>query len=334
MFVSQYRVMLSRISSLVSSPVALVVRSSADIDGGGRLAVGIVVVEEPRGQADGGVGDAVQGLRARCHVLGVVDLRERPDQLLVGTPLGDRERGRRRIAELEGPVDVGRNRGGHVGVDGEQADGRLQAHLVHDEGAPVPSLGDEAGVPESRHQFRPGSAHSLGPPARRRRLPRESVAGHRRDHHVECVSGAAAMRRRIGESIDELELLDDRAGPSVIDDEWQRAVVVRAGVDEVDVEPVDLGDELRQGVQLRLHHAPVVRGRPVVRESLHRRQLHALRRIRDGLLLGPLRGADASTEVGQGAPRERRCGTGGSRHRFRWRSSWRPPRSCQALIGR
>ena len=57
-------------------------------------------------------------------------------------------------------------------------------------------------------------------------------------------------------------------------------VVLRADVDEVDVEPVDLGDELRQGVQLRLALAPVVVRRPVARELLHRRELHALRRDR------------------------------------------------------
>src|ERR687898_420695 len=33
----------------------------------GRLAVSIVVVEKPGGQADGGIRDAVQRLRARCH---------------------------------------------------------------------------------------------------------------------------------------------------------------------------------------------------------------------------------------------------------------------------
>jgi hypothetical protein len=53
------------------------------------------------------------------------------------------------------------------------------------------------------------------------------------------------MCRGIGQPIDDLQLLDDRAGPSVIDDERQRAIVLRANVDEVNVEPVDFGDELR-----------------------------------------------------------------------------------------
>ena len=104
----------------------------------------------------------------------------------------------------------------------------------------------------------------------RGRLGREPVARQRGDHHMERVRRAAAVRRGIGERLDDLQLLDDRAGPAVRDDERQRVLVLRADVDEVDVEPVDLGHELRQGVQLRLAPAPVVVGRPVARELLHR----------------------------------------------------------------
>ena len=42
---------------------------------------------------------------------------------------------------------------------------------------------------------------------------------------IRCL---AAMRRGIGQGIDDLQLLDDGAGPSVRDDEWQRAFVLRA----------------------------------------------------------------------------------------------------------
>ena len=85
----------------------------------------------------------------------------------------------------------------------------------------------------------------------------------------------------------------------MIDDERQRVVMLRTNVNEVDVEAVDLGDELRQGVELRLARAPVVLRFPIAREFLDRRELHTLRLICDGLLLGPLRGRDASTEVVQ-----------------------------------
>jgi hypothetical protein len=49
----------------------------------------------------------------------------------------------------------------------------------------------------------------------------------------------------IGQRIDDLQLLDDRAGPAVRDDERQRIIVLRTSVDEVNVEPIDLGDEVR-----------------------------------------------------------------------------------------
>jgi hypothetical protein len=80
--------------------------------------------------------------------------------------------------------------------------------------------------------------------------------------------------RWVGERVDDLQLFDDRARPAVVDEERQRVVVLRADVNEVDVQPIDLGAELGQGVQFRLADAPgVVRG-PVAREFLHRRERH------------------------------------------------------------
>jgi hypothetical protein len=107
------------------------------------------------------------------------------------------------------------------------------------------------------------------------------------------------MCRWIGQWIDDLQLLDDRAGPPVIDDERQCVFVSRTNVNEMNVEPIDLGNELRQGVP-RLALAPVVVRLPIAREFLNHRERHALRLICDGLLLRPLRGRYASTEVVQG----------------------------------
>jgi hypothetical protein len=70
----------------------------------------------------------------------------------------------------------------------------------------------------------------------------------------------------VGQGLDDFQLLDDRAGPSVADDERQRILMLRTYVEEVDVQTVDLGDELREGVESRLALAPVVLGRPVARE--------------------------------------------------------------------
>ena len=53
------------------------------------------------------------------------------------------------------------------------------------------------------------------------------------------------MCRGIGERIDDLELFDDRAWPPVRDYQWQRVLVPGPDVNEMDVEPINLGYELR-----------------------------------------------------------------------------------------
>src|SRR3954468_22585974 len=70
-------------------------------------------------------------------------------------------------------------------------------------------------------------------------------------------------------------------------------------MDEVDVQPVDLGDEVRQAVQLGLAPAPVVVRRPVASELLHGRERHALRVVVDGLSLPPPGRADAPAQLGE-----------------------------------
>src|SRR4051812_13688214 len=95
-------------------------------------------------------------------------------------------------------------------------------------------------------------------------------------------------------------------------------------MNEMDVQAIDLGDELWQGVKARLDLAPVVVGRPIAGERLRRRELHALRRVGDRFALRPLRGVDAPAQVdellfrkidGEGTDRvpSLRRGRGGSR---------------------
>src|SRR5881396_2455281 len=98
---------------------------------------------------------------------------------------------------------------------------------------------------------------------------------------MESVRCLAAMRCGIDERVDNLQLLDDRAGPSMRNDDRQGIFMFRTNVNEMYVQPVDLGDEIRQGVQSRLDLAPIVLRRPIVGELLHRRELWALRLICD-----------------------------------------------------
>src|ERR1700736_6109101 len=84
------------------------------------------------------------------------------------------------------------------------------------------------------------------------------------------------MGRGIRERIDDLQLLDDRTGPTVRNDERQCIFMFRTNVNEMNIQPIDLGDELRHGVQSCLALAPVVFRAPIARERLSRRELYAL----------------------------------------------------------
>jgi len=96
------------------------------------------------------------------------------------------------------------------------------------------------------------------------------------------------MGRRVSKWIDDLQLLDDRAGPPVRDDERQRIFLIRANLNEMNVKPIDLGHKIRQGVHFRFGLAPIVVRGPIPSELLDRRELHALRRIRYRFSLRPL----------------------------------------------
>ena len=93
------------------------------------------------------------------------------------------------------------------------------------------------------------------------------------------------MGRGVGERLDDLELLDHRTRPAVRDDQWQRVFMLGPDVDEVDVQPVDFGDEVRYGVEPLLDLAPVILGLPVAQNLLDGLERHALREIGDRLLL-------------------------------------------------
>jgi hypothetical protein len=80
----------------------------------------------------------------------------------------------------------------------------------------------------------------------------------------------------IDKRIDDLQLLDDRAWPAMRDDERQRIFMFRTNVNEMDIQPIDLGDELGERVQSFLAFASIVFRAPIAGERLSRRELHAL----------------------------------------------------------
>ncbi len=130
-------------------------------------------------------------------------------------------------------------------MNAEQFRSRLHTHLFGDDRTPIAALRHKLGVSQALHQHDPGTCDVGGIPPGGGRLAGVAVARHRRNHQIESVRCAPAMCGGIGQRIDDLHLLDDRAGPSVRDDERQCIFMFRTDVDEMNVESIDLGDELR-----------------------------------------------------------------------------------------
>jgi hypothetical protein len=151
-------------------------------------------------------------------------------------------------AGKRGLVDFGGEDAGHVGVNGEQFGRSKKGHLFGDEVAPVAALRDVFLVAEAIHQGDPGAGDAGDVPAGGGWFAGVAVAGHGRDHYVECIGCAAAVGCGVRKRVDDFELFHDGAGPAVSDDKWECVFVFGADVNEVDVEAVDFSDELRQCV--------------------------------------------------------------------------------------
>jgi hypothetical protein len=80
----------------------------------------------------------------------------------------------------------------------------------------------------------------------------------------------------------------------------------------MNLHPVDVRRELRQGVQRRFDLGPVVIFLPITREFAHRRELHALRCICHRFQLRPLCRGDPPAEVRQRFVGHRDMERGGS----------------------
>ncbi len=155
---------------------------------------------------------------------------------------------------------------------------------------------------------------------------------------MEGVLCPATVSCRVRQGRDDLQQLHDRAGPAVRHQHRHGVGMRGADVRELDVQPVDLGDELRQSVDLRLGLAPVVPGAPVLDERAELCQLGALRPVADRLPIRPprllhapsklvellLRDPDAKGTDSGTSPRVARGG--GARRR-------RPVRRCLRLTG-
>src|SRR6185295_11697188 len=138
-----------------------------------------------------------------------------------------------------------------------------------------------------------------GIPSGLRRFAREPVTRQRWNHEMKGIRLATAMGGWIGQRLDDLHLLDDRAGPTMRDDHRQRIFMLRTSVNEMDVEAIDLCDEVRHGFQFCLALTPVIIRPPIACELLHRRELYALRCVRDLFWIWPSGRIDALSEIGK-----------------------------------
>jgi hypothetical protein len=68
---------------------------------------------------------------------------------------------------------------------------------------------------------------------------------------------------RVRQRIDDIEKLDDAAWPTVGQNDRACMLVGRTNVQEVNAQTVNLGSELRIGIQTSLEAAPVIGGPPV-----------------------------------------------------------------------
>src|SRR6185369_16397745 len=75
--------------------------------------------------------------------------------------------------------------------------------------------------------------------------------------------------------------------------------MLRLHMDEVNIEPVDAGDEVGIGVDPRFDLSPVVLVQPVIGELADRIEADALRVIVDGFALGPSGRGDPALQVGE-----------------------------------
>ena len=119
----------------------------------------------------------------------------------------------------------------------------------------------------TRFTSHPGSTVGTRPP----------VAGNRRAHDVERGRRIAPVTARVTQRLDDVEELRHRTRPAVRDDQRERVRFGRARVDEVDLLPVDVGEEVRPAVEPLFLHAPVELRLPVLAEVAEVRDVGAVR---------------------------------------------------------
>jgi hypothetical protein len=171
------------------------------------------------------------------------------------------------------------------------------ADLHGNGGAPVTALRVVALVAQTRHERAPRAADALQGPARRGRLAGKAEARQRRADEMEGVARLSAVGRGIGQRTHDFQELDDRAGPAMRHDQRHRLWVRRAHMHELDVQPIQCGDEVRIRVELCFTTPPVVALAPVGADFLRIGERDALAPIGRRLAFRPTRVPQACVQI-------------------------------------
>ena len=142
-------------------------------------------------------------------------------------------------------------------VQAEEPLGVEQAELAGDHRAVVAAVDAVGLVAEPAHEGVVRGGDPADRPAGVGDRLAEAEAGRVGHDDVEGVLGAAAVRDRVDERSDHVEVVDEGSRVGVGEDQRRRARVRGADVHEVDRLTVDLGGEVRELVHARLGRAPV-----------------------------------------------------------------------------
>jgi hypothetical protein len=102
-----------------------------------------------------------------------------------------------------------------------------------------------------------------------------------------AVIGAVLRPSAIGQWADRFRKFEDRTRPTMAEQNWQRILMLRSNVKEMDTKPIYLCVVLSESVDHCLATAPVIAGSPVFRQRLYARQRHALRPVSNCLAVWP-----------------------------------------------
>src|SRR5258708_34903378 len=101
-------------------------------------------------------------------------------------------------------------------------------------------------------------------PSGRIRLARKPMARQRRYHYVKRIFSLSSRGSRIREWADDLQLLDDRAWPTVGNDDRQRILIFGTDVNKINIEPIYRRHGLRKGIQFSFGLSATVIYCPIV----------------------------------------------------------------------